>query len=124
MRHDGPALRSWLRLVWAALVVLVVTGSLLPGSSRVMRALNRLDLNDKFEHFAAYGGLGFLPTLREAAARLRFVLPAVALMGVLLEFGQLYSPGRTYDTRDMLADLAGVTVGFLVALQLRTSIKA
>jgi len=119
MRPLDSSSRVWLRLAWLALIVLVVTGSLLPGSSGIMRELDRLDLNDKLEHGAAYAGLGFLPTLHESSSKLMFLLPALVFMGVLLEFGQLYSPGRTYDLYDMLADLAGVAAGFLVALPFR-----
>jgi VanZ family protein len=47
------------------------------------------------------------------------LLIAVA-MGILLEFGQLYSPGRSFDTHDMLADVVGIITGAATGLLLRS----
>jgi VanZ family protein len=38
---------------------------------------------------------------------------------VLLEFGQLFSPGRSFEIGDMLADAAGVIAGMSLGLWIR-----
>jgi VanZ family protein len=105
------------------MLIVVVTGSLLPGDSPIMEKLDSLAVNDKLEHFVAYAGLAFVPTLHEAPARLRAILVFVAAMGILLELGQLFVPGRTCDFYDALADGAGILVGCLLGLPLRATIK-
>ena len=112
------------RIVWASLLTGVVIGSLLPGDSPVMKELDSLAINDKIEHFLAYAGLAFLPTLHETVAKLRGFLALAAIMGVLLELGQLLVPGRTCDVYDALADGAGILGGFLLGLAIRATIKS
>lgn len=108
-----------LRLVWAAAIVVVIVGSLLPADSRAIQTIGQLHVNDKVEHGLAYAVLGLLPVLHERLRMAALSLVLVAVLGVLLEFGQLYSPGRSYDTHDMMADFAGVAVGGVVGLWLR-----
>ena len=111
-----------LRILWIVCLVVVIIGSLLPANSAALRALDKLDINDKVEHLLAYAALAFLPALHE---RRRYLIPVfffAAALGVLLEFGQLYSPGRTFDVYDMLADGAGIVLGAIAGLPLRSSI--
>ena len=108
-----------MRLVWAALVVPVVTGSLLPGASAPMRMLSALHVNDKVEHTVAYLSLAFLPALYERPRRLVYIAVGLVALGVLLEFGQLFSPGRSFEIGDMLADAAGVIAGMSLGLWIR-----
>jgi len=42
------------------------------------------------------------------------------LLGILMEAGQHFSPGRAVELGDVLADGAGVTCGALLGLPLRT----
>jgi VanZ family protein len=44
------------------------------------------------------------------------------VLGVLLEPGQHYSPGRTVELGDVLANGAGVSCGALLGLPIRTLI--
>jgi len=97
----------------------VILGSLLPGNSTPIQALDRLHINDKVEHAMAYAALALLPVLHEQRRRQIVLILIVAAMGILLEFGQLYSPGRSFDTRDMLADIVGVIIGATTGLLLR-----
>jgi len=81
-----------------------------------MRALDKLAINDKVQHLLLYA---FLPAFHERRRNLVVLLLLVPAMGVLLEFGQLYSPGRSFDTHDMLANAAGVVIGASIGLALR-----
>jgi VanZ family protein len=106
-------------MVWAALVVLVVIGSLLPAASAPMQMIAALHINDKVEHVVAYLSLAFLPALHERRRRLAYIAVGLVALGVLLEFGQLWSPGRTFEIGDMLADAAGVIAGMSIGLWVR-----
>ena len=107
------------RLVWAAAVVAVIVGSLLPGDSSTMQMIGAFHVNDKVQHGLAYALLAWLPVLHERRRNAAVLLVLVAALGVLLEFGQLYSPGRSFDTHDMIADFAGIAVGAVIGLCLR-----
>ena len=108
-----------LRLVWAVAVVVVIVGSLLPADSSAIRTISELPVNDKVQHGLAYAVLALLPVLHERLRTAAVILVLVAALGVALEFGQLYSPGRSFDTQDMMADLAGEAVGAVIGLFLR-----
>jgi VanZ family protein len=118
-----PGQSVFWRIVWTSLVIAVVVGSLLPGDSPVLKELDSLAVNDKAEHFLAYAGLAFVPTLHETVAKLRGFLALAAIMGILLELGQLLVPGRTCDLYDAFADGVGILAGFLLALPIRATIK-
>jgi VanZ family protein len=82
-------------------------------------ALNRLKINDKVEHFGAYAFLAFLPVIHE---RYRFVIAAAIgaiLLGVALEFAQLYSGWRDFEVGDLVADAVGVVIGLLAGMPIR-----
>lgn len=111
--------RRMARLLWVVLAVVVIIGSLLPADSAPMRALDELSINDKLEHVIAYLLLALLPAIHERRRILVPLLPTTLLMGILLEFGQLYSPGRSFDVYDMLADGVGVLVGTAFGLASR-----
>jgi VanZ family protein len=117
--HTLLALRLLLRLIWAALLVLVVIGSLLPAASAPMRMIAALHVNDKVQHIVAYLSLAFLPALHERRRRLAYTAVGLVALGVLLEFGQLWSPGRSFEIGDMLADAAGVIAGASLGLWAR-----
>ncbi len=71
------------------------------------------------QHGLAYGLLAWLPVLQERRRNAAVLVVLVAALGVVLEFGQLYSPGRSFDTHDMIADFAGIMVGAVTGLCLR-----
>lgn len=85
--------------------------------------LGALHVNDKVEHALAYLVLALLPVLHERVRHAAVIVAAVAALGVLLEFGQLYSPGRSFDTHDMIADFVGVAVGTVIGLGLRPMVS-
>jgi VanZ family protein len=85
-----------------------------------MRTLGQLDISDKVLHFAAYAILAFLPALHERWPAVRAALLGVITLGVLLEFLQRLSPGRSFEIADMVADACGLLCGLLLALPLRS----
>jgi len=108
-----------LRWLWAAAFLAVIAGSLLPADSLPIRALSHFGVGDKLQHFAAYAVLAFLPALHERWPALAAVLAAVVGTGVLLEFAQNYSPGRSFEIGDMVADTVGALCGLVLGLPLR-----
>ena len=105
---------------WAALICCVVAGSLLPATSPVMAAVGRLHVSDKVLHFCAYLALSSLPVIgfRDRRAGIAAGL-AMFVLGVLLEAGQQFSPGRAAELGDVIADGAGVSCGVLLAPPIR-----
>jgi VanZ family protein len=76
-------------------------------------------VGDKAAHAAAYACLGFLVTRALAGAAGRRVTARVivgalafcALYGLSDEFHQLFVPLRSFDLRDLAADVAGGGIG-------------
>jgi hypothetical protein len=113
----------WPKLVlslWALLICCVVLGSLAPGSSSLMVAIGRLHIWDKLLHFGAYLALSFLPVIgfRDRRRGLMAGL-SMFLLGVLMEAGQHFSPGRSVELGDVAANGVGVGCGVLLGLQVR-----
>jgi VanZ family protein len=79
---------------------------------------------DKGVHFFVYGGLGVLFLLPLAAARLSQVTPKSAGVAVLLstlygmfdEVHQAFTPERSPDVRDLVADALGAALGVAAVL--------
>jgi VanZ family protein len=113
-----------LRLLWGVCLIVVIIGSLLPGNSAPMLAIESLGVSDKLEHCAAYAVLAFLPCVYERRRVVAMLLTLAAAIGVLLEFGQLFSPARSFDVYDMLADGIGVMIGAAVAVPVRLRFAA
>ena len=113
--------KTLLRVVWSLAILAVVIGSLLPAHSLPMRMLDRLEISDKIEHFGAYALLAFLPAIHERLQRVLAAALCIAALGVGLEFGQRYAPGRSFEVADMIADGLGICFGLAVGIPLRTS---
>jgi len=114
-----------LYLIWLLSILLVIAGSLLPASSPVVRAVQRLPVSQKVLHFCAYTWLALLAVL--AVKRRRFVVLAalaMILLGVLLEFGQKLIPGRSFEVRDMFINGAGVLTGIAIGILSRAPYRA
>jgi VanZ family protein len=84
-----------------------------------MQAVAALQVNDKVQHVLAYVSLAFLPALHEPRRRLVSIALGLVALGILLEFGQLLSPGRSFEIGDMAADAAGVVAGISFGLWVR-----
>lgn len=102
--------RLWLILGWL-LVLLVVYLSLTPNPIQVPVAEG-----DKLGHVLAYGTLmiWFANLYASTARRIAFALGFVAT-GVALEFVQRWTGYRSFELADMIADAAGVAVGWVLA---------
>ena len=115
--------RTVLIVLWAVLICCVIIGSLLPAASPVMVAIGRLHINDKVQHFCAYLALSSLPVIGFRDRRRGIVAGlSMFVLGVLLEGGQHFSPGRAVELGDVLANGAGVSCGALLGLPIRTLI--
>jgi VanZ family protein len=115
--------RTVIMVLWAVLICCVVIGSLLPAASPVMVAVGRLHISDKVMHFCAYLALSLLPVIGFRDRRRGIVAGlSMFLLGVLMEAGQHFSPGRAVELGDVVANGAGVGGGALLGLPIRTLI--
>jgi VanZ family protein len=120
---SGRTRRTLVLSLWGALICCVVIGSLLPAASPLMVAIGRLHIWDKLQHFGAYLALSFLPVIGFRDRRRGIVAGlSMFVLGVLLEAGQHFSPGRAVELGDVLANGAGVSCGTLLGLPIRACI--
>jgi VanZ family protein len=77
---------------------------------------------DKLVHFTLYGVQGFLlyfaitwPDRRFSWLRVATIAAIVAVWGMLDEVHQAFIPGRFMEGADVMGDLAGGTVGAILA---------
>jgi VanZ family protein len=105
-------------LAWIVCVTMVVVGSLMPDNSLPIRALGRLHISDKIQHFAAYAVLAFLPAIHERPRIVGAIVLGLIGLGVLLEFAQSLA-SRNFELADMFADAVGVTMGAVAGWPLR-----
>lgn len=95
--------------LWIISIAGVVVGSLQPRLELPVGFWNA----DKPVHLLAYLWLALLPALIFKGAQQRFLLPvALILLGISLEIGQMYVPGRMFSLADIGANTAGVFLGF------------
>ena len=98
------------QLIFIAYVLLVITLSLIPtamGGSGLY--------SDKLAHFLAYGGMGFLAYMSLDSVKKRFYLFLLVIsLGVVLEFFQLYIPGRSTSFFDIVANTLGASLGYFL----------
>ena len=118
--HREQYKRTLILLLWGLLMACVVVGSLLPAASPVIEAVGRLHISDKMLHFGAYLVLSVLPLIGFRERR-RGVVAGLSmfLLGLLLEDGQQFSPGRAVEFGDVIANGAGVICGLLLAPPIR-----
>lgn len=102
--------------LWMA-VGLVLAGVIAVLSLMPLRNVPDLDVSDKIKHALAYVALGFF--FASVIVRRDWFWLAIALIcfGALIELAQHVMPfGRSAEAKDMLANLAGIAVGLLLAL--------
>jgi VanZ family protein len=99
----------WSALGWL-LVAGVSIGSLLPGNR-----LPAVFLQDKLLHAGSYCLLMiWFAGLYERKHQMPIAF-LLALFGITLDALQALTPTRTFDVRDILANVAGIAVGLLLA---------
>lgn len=101
-----------MRIAFYVASALVAALSLAPSA-----ALPPTAISDKAEHVIAYAVLGLL---RVASSERRFVRTIIELsvFGIAIEMLQAFSPGRSPDPLDALADFVGVILGCGAAMLL------
>jgi VanZ family protein len=109
-------------LVWAGLLLLVIIGELLPQNSRPMILLSSANIGDKLLHFSAYAVLAFIPAIGLQLSSAIACLIASEVVGVGLEFAQLFVPDRSCDPYDAVANTAGVLAGTALAIVIRSRV--
>ncbi len=101
-----PAPSPSLRLRWLyplALAAMVVIAS---GQSQVATPPGIVNF-DKIAHFSIFGLLGTLVARSPGVRRFRHAILIVALFGISDEFRQSFTPGRSVEFADWLADTLG-----------------
>jgi hypothetical protein len=117
---SGRTGRTLMLSLWVVLMCCVVFGSLLPAASPVMVAVGRLHVSDKVLHFSAYLALSLLPVVGFRDRRRGLIAGlSMFVLGLLLEDGQHFSPGRAVELGDVIANGAGVSCGVLLAPPIR-----
>jgi len=79
---------------------------------------------DKLYHCAAYGWLAVLPLLGFAnPRRASSAAFSMILLGILLEIGQYFIPGRSFSFLDITANTLGVALGFFLGGYLKSRLS-
>jgi VanZ family protein len=115
--------QRWLHILWLLATLTDIVASLLPADSIPVRALDELALSDKLEHMVMYAAIAVLPAIY---APRRFVWTAsvgAVLLGVALEYAQLFSGWRDFEYGDMIASALGVGVGVAAGLLVRVVLR-
>ena len=109
----SPLIRRLLRSAFYLASALVGVLSLAPAAT-----LPATSIGDKVEHVLVYALLGFLGGTSSRRRVLRTIL-GLSAFGIAIEMLQTFSPGRSPDAFDVLADLAGAALGCGAAVALR-----
>lgn len=90
---------AWALAIWI--------GSLMPSPPPSV-----IENGDKVQHFFGYAVLAVLGF--RVLQRSVWVWLAASLMGVGVEIAQSFTPWRSFDTNDMLANACGAVIGLLI----------
>src|SRR5436309_1236128 len=111
----------WLALLWSLLTLVLLC---LPGSVLPHHGIFGLPSIDKVAHLGLFGGLVFFWSLyynygrrpNILTVRVSWVIVLLSfIFGVIMEFVQRnFIPNRSFDVGDIIADLAGTLIGYLV----------
>ncbi|MGA7983803.1 MAG: VanZ family protein [Burkholderiales bacterium] len=103
--------RLWLAIGWA-MVAAIVVGSVMHSPPSL-----GFEQSDKLEHLGGYGLVMFWFCQIYAARRVRLGYAlGFAALGIALEFVQGWLGYRDFEVADMIADAAGVALGWGLAL--------
>jgi VanZ family protein len=105
--------RRTLRIAFYGAGALVAALSLAPSA-----ALPPTSIGDKVEHVIAYAVLGLLGAASSDRSVVRMIL-GLAAFGIAIEMLQAFSPGRSPDPLDVVADVAGASLGCGAVILLR-----
>lgn len=102
-----------LRIAFYGTGALVAALSLAPSAT-----LPPMSIGDKMEHVTAYAVLGLLGAASSVRGVARVIL-GLAAFGIAIEMLQSFSPGRSPDPLDAMADIVGASLGCGAAIMLR-----
>ena len=100
--------------LWAGLLLCASISELLPGDSAPIMAV--ANVNDKLLHFSAYAVVAFVPAFGLRFNTALLCVLTTELVGIGLEFAQLFVRQRSCDPYDIAANTAGVLAGVLLAV--------
>lgn len=101
--HSRVSRLRWLYpLALAAMVVIA--------SSRSQVAAPSISYFDKIAHFGVFGLLGTLLARSPGVRRFRYAILIVSLFGISDEFRQSFTPGRSVEFADWMADTLGAAL--------------
>jgi VanZ family protein len=102
-----------MRIAFYGTSALVAALSLAPSTT-----LPPMSIGDKMEHVTAYAVLGLLGAASSVRGVARVIL-GLAAFGIAIEMLQSFSPGRSPDPLDAMADIVGASLGCGAAIVLR-----
>jgi VanZ family protein len=108
-----PSIRRLSRIALYASSAMVGVLSLAPSTT-----FPPVSINDKIEHVVAYALLGILGAVSFECGALRTII-GLAAFGISLELLQAFSPGRSPELADALADVVGACLGYGALIALR-----
>jgi VanZ family protein len=116
-----PLLRPSGRTRWLCLLLLLTlaTTMLLMGSRPGIEAVIPSPPWDKLAHLVAFGGFASLAWVVLKGNSQAWPVAVAGLIALMDEGMQYYSPGRSADVRDLVADLTGALLAVLVLKFLR-----
>ena len=109
MKH--PFWSTSITVIWVGSICLVTYYSLVP------RVEFPVDFwgSDKFYHLIAYAWLALLPMIGFSKKKLAVTAALfMIVLGIVLEMGQRYVPGRTFSIADIGANTLGVFLGIFI----------
>jgi len=125
---------KWLKphagLLFIILIIAVITVSSIPSvpTLKIKTAHSSIRL-DYLIHFCEYGALTFLALLWRVEEDFRinfrkflFIIALLMLFAIADEFHQKLIPGRTFNVKDIVSNVAGVTGGLLFCIAVFRSI--
>ena len=121
MKSLSPLLlrRFWQGIGWFGIVLLLYL-SLTPQPPEIP-----VEEGDKIGHSLAYAVLMFWwAQLLVSAPERRWLATALIALGIAIEYVQGWTGWRTFDYFDMLADVIGVAIGWLLAVPRTPSVLA
>ena len=110
-----------IRLYSLLLLLSLVTMMLFIGSRPGVEVIVPNPPWDKLAHLIAYGGFATLAWIFLGGRSTLGPLAVAGLIGCMDETMQYYSPGRSADFRDIIADLSGALLAVLVLRSLQAA---